>query len=93
MNIEQHGEEQAVDREDAVGREPDVGGSGGTRGNRHLAAYRLAASHRVEKVFPMLKDSARVCPTFSDRLLFNGWVKQQMERRNMKPISCPSLNQ
>ena len=79
MNTGQHGEEQAVNPEDSAGCGPDAGGAGKPRANRHLAAYRLAASQRVEKVFPMIRDSNRVCPTFSDRLHFNGWVKTQME--------------
>ena len=45
MNTEQRGEEQAVDREDLVRREPDVGGAGRTRVNRHLAAYKLSLIH------------------------------------------------
>ena len=93
MDTVQHGEEQAVNPEDSVGCGPDACGAGKPRVNRHLAAYRLAASQRVERVFPMVGESHRVSPTFSERLHFNGWVKTQLDRRNIRPIPCPGLDQ
>jgi hypothetical protein len=68
------------------------GGAEGGQPNRHLLAYQQAAAQQVEKHFPLLKGSGGVCGTHHDRLQYNTWLKEELMKKDMQPLICPSLN-